>query len=225
MCTDGECDNQLAALAPLLEAEGVGGAARLGIAPAFSGPVVCTLVYAAEAVTITVEDARGLGGGTFRGQQTKPLRKLRRFRPLSAWGRLRMAAEAAPSCATLTCDGASYRHLLLDRRGGLDARWSNPDPGEHPRQCELVRAYRALAEASALLLEEGRRVVVRTGLLAGFTGVVERLDRYAGRVRVVAGLGGAGVAVELSVADIQCAPAEQADRGVAADRGPHDASL
>jgi hypothetical protein len=51
---------------------------------------------------------------------------LRRFGPLTSWERLRDATFAAPSCFTLTCDGVSYRHTVLDWQGGVEVSWEEP---------------------------------------------------------------------------------------------------
>lgn len=190
-------------LLDLLRPDGVMGVSRLGTHPAFAGPVTCTLAYTADAVRVAVVDARARGRPAFHGAVTKPLRFMRHFGPLASWERLRAAAFAAPSCHTLTCDGVSYHHALLDGAGGVEARWSNPSGTEHRQQWELASAYRCLVDSVGVLLEAGSRVRIRAGLLAGNVGTVEHLDRYEDRVRVVAELGGKGVSVDLSVSEIE----------------------
>lgn len=192
-------------LPALLQGEGVIGVSRLHSDSAFSGPTMCTLVYSADAVRIEVMDARRFSGSPFRGTITQPLRALRHFGPLESWERLRAAAFAAPSCSTVTRDGGGYRHALLDWQGGIEARWRNPSWQFHRQQWELAHAYWELVESSGLLLERGRRVRIRVGVLSGFTGTVEYLDPDKGRLRVVADLGGQRVSVDLGLSDIECA--------------------
>jgi hypothetical protein len=194
-------------LPALLQADGVVGVSRLGTYPAFTGPVICTLAYFADAVRVEVVDARARGRPAYHGALTKPLRFMRHFGPLASWDRLRAAAFAAPSCHTLTEDGVSHHHALLDAAAGVEARWRNPSGVEHRQQWELASAYRCLVDSVSVLLEQGSRVRIRAGLLAGFVGTVERLDRYEDRVRVVAELGGKDVSVDLSVGEIEF-PAE-----------------
>jgi hypothetical protein len=206
MCADAERRHDPEALPALLPAEGVVGVSRLSISLAFFGKIVCTLVYTADAVRIAVADASTVGPGPFLGTVTKPCLAMRPFGPLASWERLRAAAFAAPSCFTSTEDGVSYRHAALDWQGGIETCWSNPDWFAHRQQCELAEAYRSLIESSGLLLEQGSRVRIRTGLMAGLVGRVERLDRYKGRLRVVAELGGQGAALDLTVSDIEPEP-------------------
>src|ERR1043166_5907126 len=145
--------HDLESLPALVQGMGVVGVSRLRIFPAFRGPTTCTLVYHAEMVRIDVVDARRFGLAPFRGTIARPLRWLRRFGPLASWEMLRVAAFAAPSCATLTCDGVGYRHAALDWHAGTEATWSNPSWSAHRKQCELTEAYQGLVESSGLLLE------------------------------------------------------------------------
>jgi hypothetical protein len=190
-------------LPALLHGAGVLGVSRLRVYPAFEGPILCTLVYAADTVQVRVVDARGRGAGTFRGAVTKPRAELRGFGPLASWQRLREAAFAAPPCCTATRDGLTYRHALLDTAGGIEATWGNPSCFANRAQYDLAEAYWSLVESSGLLLEPGRLIRIRSGVLTGFQGRVEWLDREAGRVRVVAELGGQGVSLELPVAEVE----------------------
>jgi hypothetical protein len=185
-----------------LQGDGVVGVSQLRIIPAFEGPTICTLVYLADAVRIDVVDCN-FSPGRFRGAITRALRAMRNFGPLESWDRLRAASFAAPSCSTLTCDGVSYRHAVLDWQGGTEASWSNPSFYLHLQQYELAHAYHALIASSGILLEHGSHVRIRTGLMAGFIARVEWLDRYKGRLRVVAELGGKPVSVDLAVSDIE----------------------
>jgi hypothetical protein len=218
MCEGGNQEHERESLPAYLQGEGIVGVSRLRIAPAFIGPTICTLVYSAEMVRIDVVDARGFGSATFRGSITRPLRALRRFGPLASWERLRVAAFAAPSCCTPTFDGVGYRHTVLDWQGGIEVSWSNPSWSAHRQQCELAQAYQSLIKSSGILLEQGSRIRIRTGLMAGFIGRVERLERYEGRLRVVAELGGKGVSLDLAVSDIEFAPVATAEQSAAADR-------
>ena len=180
MCkSDSQVDGR-ESLSALLQGDGVVGVSRLRICPAFIGPTICTLVYNTDAVRIEVANRRGIGAAPFRGTITRHLPTLRRFGPLASWERLRAAAFAAPSCSTLTGDGVGYHHALLDWQGGTEATWSNPDRSTHRQQCELVEAYQALIESSGILLEQGSHVRIRTGLLTGFVG---RVERHEGRLR------------------------------------------
>jgi hypothetical protein len=219
MCNGLGREHDRESLPALLQGEGVVGVSRLYIAPAFGGQTVCTLVYYGDSVRVDVVDGRVFG--RFRGATTWHLRLLRRYGPLMSWERLRAAALAAPSCTTPTCDGVGYHHAILDLQGATEAKWSNPSRPAHCQQCELTDAYASLIESSGLLLEEGRRVRIRTGLMAGFLGTVERLERYEGRVRVVAELGGKGVSLNLALSDIEFAPETTAGLVPAADR-PRD---
>jgi hypothetical protein len=136
---------------------------------------------------------------------------MRRFGPLASWERLREAAFSAPPCIdTLVRDGVGYRHAALDWQGGIEATWSNPSWSFHRQQCELAEAYRYLIESSGILLEQGTRIRIRIGVMAGFVGRVERLERDEGRLRVVTELGGKGVSLDLAVNDIEFAPEETA---------------
>ena len=205
-------------LPALLQGDGVVGVSRLRIAPAFIGPTICTLVYLADAVRIAVVDARGFVPSAFRGTITRPLQAMRCFGPLASWGQLRAAAVAATSCDSLCLDGVGYRHALLDWQGGTESSWSNPNWFAHRRQCELAKAYEALIESSGILLEQGSRVRIRTGLLAGFVGRVERLERGVDQLRIVAELGGKAVSLSLLVNDVEFSPEATAEQGARASR-------
>jgi hypothetical protein len=199
MCEKGSPELPRESLAGLLQGEGVVGVSQLRIFPSFADETICTLAYTAKEARIGVID------GTFRGSIVRHLPALKSFGPLASWNRLRAAAFAAPSCSTLTCDGVAYRHAILDWQGGTEASWSNPTFPAHPQQCQLASAYRSLIDASGLLLNPGCRVRIRTGLMAGFVGRVEFLDRHEGRLRVVAQLAGKPVSLDLGVSDIEFA--------------------
>jgi hypothetical protein len=218
MCVDSEGKNAGESIFALLQGEGVVGVSRLHTSLAFIGRTICTLVYTGDEVRVEVIDARSSAPVPFRGRITRPLRALRHFGPLASWERLRAAAFAAPSCRTNTCDGVTYCHVALDWQGGIEAGWGNPNWSYHRQQCKLAQAYRSLVEWSGIPLEQGTRVRVRTGLMAGLIGRVERLERYEGRLTVIAELGRGNVTLALAVSDVEFAPEENPEPNATADR-------
>lgn len=171
---------QVPAVGELLAGEGVIGVVRLIELLSFCSERLHTFVYTSEYVVVsTVKGATSLWYSIpqftyiddspdlteletepFIAEQAKrrsttlPL-SMPRVSPLvSNWTALATAASAAPSCATDTFDGVSYRHRVRARDLLIDADWHNPRQPQHAPQVHLVVAYTQLLDLADLFPEE-----------------------------------------------------------------------
>ncbi|WP_020475686.1 hypothetical protein [Zavarzinella formosa] len=164
----------------LLAEEGVRGVSRLIQLSSFGSERLHTFVYSSDSVVVTtVRGATSLWRSIpqyahindspdlteLKSEPFVASRAERRFTTLSlsmselpplfaSWDAFEAAANEAPSCATETLDGASYRHRVRAQGVAIDANWQNPDRRQHASQAQLLAAYSRLLELADLFPEE-----------------------------------------------------------------------
>jgi hypothetical protein len=139
--------------------QGAIGVARLVVMPSFSAESVCTLSYFTDEVLIEVARAQeSLWGSLNVADWVAPLAQSYRRpigslpAPLNRWQSLKQSARAAPTVTmaiidgreSVTLDGVSYRHRVVDATDEFYAEWSNPTDraSNHSEQIRLLQAYK-----------------------------------------------------------------------------------
>jgi hypothetical protein len=107
----------------LLQTAGVVGVSRLGTYPAFTGPVVCTLAYTADAVRVEVVDAAR------PGRHPRPV--------LEAPGDIADGLFTKMGCHSRT-DGCGERRMMRASAGRSGRCATNPGPHREPRMDTVV---------------------------------------------------------------------------------------
>lgn len=144
------------------------GIARLVERPAFSSPKLTTLAFGSNSVDVDVLEANRSPYGEFGAAYGTPHLPLPDWNKVAAefsaecvdswkntiglnelpkvirnWEAVVKIAHVATDCSTLTLDGVSFVHEIVDADVHVTATWSNPDRQDHSPQTSLVSAYRS----------------------------------------------------------------------------------
>jgi hypothetical protein len=139
-------------LTNIVESPDIVGASRLYYLPTWEPEDVVTLRFRADELSVDVIYGRISLEGLDNDLPAPPNTRHRTYSlhygagsdAISSPTDFFRRARDAGFCFSEVLDGIAYRHTFHDGVNLYDNLWSNPDPQNHPQQCELLKVYEGL---------------------------------------------------------------------------------